>query len=116
VANEIGWVGFPALSPTDLCFFSGRISAYIEAQRAYLVDGVAINGVSGGPAFWPAEKDAPHVIGVVSAYAPNRAQGETLPGLSIIRDVQQLQSLVKKFRTMDEAKEQATSPTAQQAE
>src|SRR5205085_5633063 len=27
VGVEIGWLGFPALT-TDLCFFSGRVSAY----------------------------------------------------------------------------------------
>jgi hypothetical protein len=107
IAMEIAWIGFPAISPDDLCLFSGRISAFIEAQRAYLVDGVAINGVSGGPAFWPGTESTKetHVIGVVSAYAPNRATGEPLPGLSIIRDVTQLQSVIKKFRSLDEAKE-----------
>ena len=51
VGREIGWVGFPALSPNDMCFFTGRVSAFLEDQTAYLVDGVVINGVSGGPAF-----------------------------------------------------------------
>src|SRR5262249_62208479 len=48
---EVGWLGYPAVAGANLCFFSGHISAYIESESAYLVDGVAINGVSGGPAF-----------------------------------------------------------------
>jgi hypothetical protein len=45
------------------------------------------------------------VIGVVSAYIANRATGEALPGLCVIRDVKQLQDLLKRFKSMDEAKE-----------
>jgi hypothetical protein len=45
---EVGWVGFPAVEPNTLCFFSGNISARISNDSAYLIDGVAINGVSGG--------------------------------------------------------------------
>jgi len=112
ITAEIGWIGFPAVSPNDLCFFSGRISAWIESQSAYLVDGVAINGVSGGPAFWPANASITHIIGVVSAYAPNRAMGETLPGLSIIRHVRQFQSLIKTFRSMDEAKKKESAQSS----
>ncbi len=51
VGNKIGWLGFPAIQGANLCFFSGDISAWLQSQMAYLVDGVAINGVSGGPAF-----------------------------------------------------------------
>jgi hypothetical protein len=46
IGNEIGWVGFPAIAQDHLCFFSGRASAWVENRQAYLVDGVAINGVS----------------------------------------------------------------------
>lgn len=45
---EIGWLGFPAIYKAGLCFFSGRISNYAEEDGKYFVDGVAINGVSGG--------------------------------------------------------------------
>lgn len=51
VGTEIGWLGFPAIPSANLCFFAGNVSAWIQDQGAYLVDGVAINGVSGGPAF-----------------------------------------------------------------
>ena len=77
VGNEIGWLGFPAIPTASLCFFTGIVSAWVPSQNAYLVDGVAINGVSGGPAFHLLEGDEPVVvIGVVSAYVPNRATGE----------------------------------------
>ena len=103
IGVEIGWLGFPAVSPFNLCFFSGRVSARIEAS-AYLVDGVAINGVSGGPAFLLRGKDV-IVMGIVSAYIPNRVTGEALPGLAVIRDVSQFQQLAKTFKTVDDAQQ-----------
>ncbi|MFH1069205.1 MAG: trypsin-like peptidase domain-containing protein [Candidatus Glassbacteria bacterium] len=105
VGNEIAWLGFPAIPAANLCFFTGHVSAWINAQSAYLVDGVAINGVSGGPAFlWQEGKPAFVVVmGVVSAYVPNRATGEVLPGLSIVRDVAQFQELAPTFASLDQA-------------
>ena len=104
---EIGWLGFPAIPRANLCFFSGRISAWIEPENAYLVDGVAINGVSGGPAFIIGDM----LIGVVSSYIPNRATGEPLPGLAVVRGVNQYHELAQEFETMDQAKAQETPPT-----
>jgi hypothetical protein len=75
---EIGWLGFPGIAETELCFFHGFISGHLDSPPTYLVDGVAINGVSGGPAF----DNRAHVIGLVSSYRPNRIdQHTTLPGL-----------------------------------
>lgn len=107
VGNKIGWLGFPAIPAASLCFFSGDISAWLQTQTAYLVDGVAINGVSGGPAFHIFQPDPPLVIivGVVSAYMPNRATGEVLPGLSVVRDVSQFHELVPTFASLDQARE-----------
>jgi len=31
---EIGWLGYPALSPRDLCFFHGRVGAHIDNESA----------------------------------------------------------------------------------
>ena len=45
-------IGFPTIEPYKLCFFSGSISAGRDDDSAYLIDGVAINGVSGGPVFY----------------------------------------------------------------
>lgn len=110
VGNALGWLGFPAISSANLCFFTGRVSAWVESNGAYLVDGVAINGVSGGPAF-TILGESMFIMGVVSAYIPNRATGETLPGLGIVRDVVQLQSLIEPIRSLDEAKaEESESP------
>ncbi|MBN1764150.1 MAG: trypsin-like peptidase domain-containing protein [Sedimentisphaerales bacterium] len=75
---QISWVGFPGIVKTDLCFFSGHVSGYINEPPTYLIDGVAINGVSGGPAF----DNRAHIIGLVSAYIPNKVdETTTLPGL-----------------------------------
>lgn len=75
---DIGWLGFPGLFESELCFFHGHISGYLNDTPTYLVDGVAVNGVSGGPAF----DNRAHLIGLVSAYIPNRVDAQTtLPGL-----------------------------------
>ena len=114
VGNEIGWLGFPAIPTANLCFFAGTISAWVENQSAYLVDGVAINGVSGGPAFHVLDAANKQVIvmGVVSAYVPNRATGEVLPGLSVVRHVEQFHELAPTFASLDQAKE--AEPPAEQ--
>jgi len=106
---EIGWLGFPAVATAELCFFSGRISAYLRRDETYLVDGVAINGVSGGPAF-QLQSRGTRIIGVISAYIPNRATGEVLPGVSVVRDVTEFQEVAKSFKDLDEAKAQETPP------
>jgi hypothetical protein len=110
VGNDVGWVGFPAVASTTLCFFQGRVSAWLKIEQSYLIDGVAINGVSGGPAFHLAE-DLPLMVGVVSAYMPNRATGETLPGVAVVRDVTQFHNLTPTFASLDEAKTQESPPS-----
>ena len=106
VGNEIGWVGFPSVSPKNLCFFSGKISSWLEESKIYLVDGVAINGVSGGPTFYIDAKGI-KLIGSVSAYLPNRV-GAT-PGLSIISSVGHFQAVIKTIKDLDEAKKKKKS-------
>lgn len=115
VGSEIGWLGYPAVASSQLCFFGGKISAVLQNQDSYLVDGVVINGVSGGPAFTTlvgSEGNPITIMGVVSAYAPNRATGETLPGLGVVRNVSQFQNLVPTIASFDKAKEQETKPAA----
>lgn len=110
VGVEIGWVGFPAVSPQNLCFFTGINSCWLEELRIYLVDGVAISGVSGGPAFYaPAKEKGIKVIGSVSAYLPNRA-GST-PGLAMVSDVEQLHRVIKTIKNWEEAKKKETPPS-----
>jgi len=106
---DIGWLGFPAIPWASLCFFSGHISAYLDNEAAYLVDGVAINGVSGGPAFYLIS-DSAELIGVVSAYIPNRATGDILPGVALVRDVNRFHDLAEGVRTLDEAQAQQSPP------
>jgi len=107
VGTKVGWLGFPAIPDANLCFFEGSVSAWLETQTAYLIDGVAINGVSGGPAFHIRDGDHPAVviIGVVSAYVPNRATGEVLPGLSVVQDVSHFHELAPTFASLDQARE-----------
>lgn len=103
---EVGWCGFPATYPSTLGFFTGRISAWVDTELSYLVDGVAINGVSGGPAFLPIiMKGNTLVLGVVSAYIPNRATGEALPGVSVIRSVNIVGEIVQKAAKKVQEKE-----------
>ncbi len=78
---EVGWLGFPGFVGPELCFFRGVISGYVIDPPAYLVDGVAIKGVSGGPVF----NNRAHIIGFVSSYIPSRVDSATtLPGLMTV--------------------------------
>lgn len=81
---DVGWLGFPGLAQGELCFFHGFISGYLNDPPTYLVDGVAVNGVSGGPAF----DNRAHLIGMVSSYLPNRVDKQTtLPGLLAVTPI-----------------------------
>ncbi len=106
---EVGWVGFPAVSPNNLCFFGGCVSVYRAEEEDYLVDGIAINGVSGGPAFVTNLEGGIDLAGVISAYMPNLATGEVLPGLSVASDITQLQTIVSAMDSFDEAKQKESS-------
>lgn len=106
IGADVGWLGFPAVAPWDLCFFSGTISARQEWRHAYLIDGVAINGVSGGPVLYSTETDGVQIVGTISAYVSNRATGETLPGLSIARDVSHFHDTIKEIKSLDDARRQ----------
>ena len=108
VGEELGWAGFPVVASQNLCFFTGRISCWLEKSRTYLVDGVAINGVSGGPAFHVTAKGM-KIIGSVSAYLPNRS-GST-PGLAMISDVDQYLDVIKTIKDWEEAKKRETPPS-----
>lgn len=107
IGTEVGWLGFPAIESWTLCFFSGNISAWRNDRKAYLIDGVAINGVSGGPVIYPNEvvKDS-QIVGIISAYRANRVTGETLPGLSIAQDVSHFHDVINRIRSIDEAQKQ----------
>lgn len=103
IGSDVGWLGFPAIEPYTLCFFSGNVSASRQDLNSYLIDGVAINGVSGGPVIYSTATDGVQFVGVVTAYRANRAYGESLPGLSIAQDVSHFHGVVQQIRTIDEA-------------
>jgi hypothetical protein len=104
IGIEVGWLGYPAIGPQILCFFSGTISALYEARKAYLIDGVAINGISGGPVVYPTATEGVQIVGTIAAYMANRATGEALPGLSVAQDVSHFHKIATQIKSFDEAK------------
>ena len=98
---EIGWLGYPNISGLNgvACFSHGYISAYLKKEEAYLVDGVSIHGMSGGPAF-VCENDGTIVLaGVVTNYLANRRpDGKVLPGMAMFRTIQQIQKYYSNFK------------------
>lgn len=102
IGNEVGWLGFPRIEPDTLCFFSGTISA-VQNKR-YLIDGVAIHGVSGGPVVYVTPTDGIQIIGIVSAYMANRISGDALPGLLYAQDVSYFHETIEAIKTIDEGR------------
>lgn len=104
IGMNIGWLGFPGIDSETLCFFSGSISAHKQKQKyaSYLIDGVAINGVSGGPVFFSSETAGVQVVGTVSGYMPNRATGDSLPGLLVAQDVSHFHEVARFIKSVDE--------------
>jgi hypothetical protein len=103
IGNEVSWLGFPAIEPYTLCFFSGNISAWQDLRKAYLIDGVAINGVSGGPVTYSQGTDNVKIVGIVSAYRANRVTGDTLPGLLYAQDVSHFHDVIRQIQSLDDA-------------
>ncbi|HJY98607.1 MAG TPA: serine protease [Patescibacteria group bacterium] len=106
--SEIGWCGFPSVYSSELCFFEGYVSSYLKDKKSYLIDGVGINGVSGGPAFI-VRKDNKQVMvcGVISSYLPNRLKGEALPGLCYVSSVEPYLKMIKSLQSLEEAEKKA---------
>jgi len=108
VGTQVGWIGFPVLEPDTPCFFSGMISA--RKNNAYLIDGVAINGVSGGPVLYMDEDEAVSVVGTVSAYRMNKASGDNLPGLLIAQDLSLFHDVITHIQIGQEGTSQPGMP------
>jgi len=107
IGVEVGWLGFPAIERFRCCFFSGNVSANDDSRKGYLIDGVAINGVSGGPVIYNTATDGAAIVGVMTEYRANRRGGEALPGLSFAQDVSHFHAVITEARSIDEAKEKA---------
>ena len=106
IGSQVGWLGYPNTNADTLCFFAGNVSARNVAQRSYLIDGVAIHGVSGGPVFHLSQSTALEVIGVMVAYHANLATGAPLPGLSRAQDVSHFHDVIQQIKSIDEANAQ----------
>lgn len=115
IGVEVGWLGYPAIEAWTLCFFSGNVSARRDDLKAYLIDGVAINGVSGGPVIYSTVTDGVQFVGVMTAYRVNRATGGQLPGLSFAQDVSHFHGVIQHIRSIDEANRKKRELEAAQA-
>jgi hypothetical protein len=104
IGTAVAWAGYPAIADPHLCLFTGTIAAFVSDGDSYLIDGVAINGVSGGPVFASQAKGVVELIGSVSAYISNWQRGETLPGLLRAQDLTPLQTTIKALHSIDEAR------------
>jgi hypothetical protein len=102
IGVEVGWLGYPSVTET-LCFFSGSVSAFQDWRHAYLIDGVAITGVSGGPVLYSHPTEGVQIVGSITAYMSNRARGEAT-GLSVAQDVSHFHEVAANIKSMDEAR------------
>ncbi len=100
VGVDVAWLGYPGIAPNTLCFFSGNVSA--RRPRAYLIDGVSVPGVSGGPVFYCSVEGEPTLVGSISGYlSPERA----VLGLCVAHDVSHLQKTLETIKNQQEAEE-----------
>jgi hypothetical protein len=112
IGVEVGWIGYPSISRYTQCFFSGKVSAVQDFRHGYLIDGVAINGVSGGPVLYSSNTEGVQIVGLLTAYMVNRATGEALPGLSVAQDVSHLHEAASRVKNVDEAKRKGRADSA----
>jgi len=105
IGIEVGWTGYPAIASPQLCLFTGRISAIVRDEDSYLIDGVAIHGVSGGPVFACLADDRPQLLGTISAYMPNRIRGEVFPGLLRSQGVGAFHEAIATLTSIEDARE-----------
>jgi hypothetical protein len=101
IGVDVAWLGYPDLEPNALCFFAGTVSHHLAARNAYLIDGVALSGVSGGPVIHLPSPGAVQIIGSVSAYY--HANRSSLPGLLVAQGVSHFHGVAERVRSIDEA-------------
>ena len=97
---ELGWLGYPCLevAKDNVCFLHGWVSAYLEKEESYLVDGSSIHGVSGGPVFCCDDAGSVVLAGIVTNYFPNEVGNQytgkqAWPGLAMFRTINPLMKL-----------------------
>lgn len=100
------WLGFPNITPNVLCIFSGIISSIVTlGGDLYIIDGVSIHGVSGGPVVVLTD-DGYKVIGIVTGYRPNVVnENNVLPGLMYSRDVSHFLNVLRDINSFEEINE-----------
>ncbi|HVT73853.1 MAG TPA: serine protease [Lacunisphaera sp.] len=104
VGWDLAWAGYPGICPSKVCLFQGSVSCFDTEEDYYLIDGVAISGVSGGPVFARNKENGAELIGIVSEYW---SRAGSTPGLLKAHDVSDLHDVVEKFKNIDDAKTQA---------
>lgn len=115
--TEFGWLGWPGLAIANqtVCFCRGVVSAYLQKEDAYLVDGSSIHGNSGGPVFCCETNNKVFLAGIVTNYYPdevpvnNGSTPQAWPGLAMFRTVNPLLALYEK---MNKSSQQKLSPIA----
>lgn len=115
IGSKIGWLGYPGLIDPNIVqpsFFSGVVSnIFTHPLNQYVIDGVSIHGVSGGPVFYLSEngKDS-FIIGSISSYHVNRVpvggNMESWPGLLLSHNVSAFKPVIEHLETLEEAKNQ----------
>lgn len=115
IGSKVGWLGYPSLINASIIqpsFFSGVISnIFPHPLNQYVIDGVSIHGVSGGPVFYLSDncRDC-FIIGSISSYHVNRVPVgnnlESWPGLLISHNVSVFKPVIEHLKTLEEAKNQ----------
>ena len=109
IGVEVGWLGFPAITEKTLCFFSGSVSAIQEKRGAYLIDGVAIPGVSGGPVLYADPTEGVQIVGFITAYWAKKEQ----LGLSVAQDVSHSHSIAEVIKRIEARRKEEKSEKSQ---
>lgn len=115
IGSKIGWLGYPNLIDPSIVrpsFFSGVISnVFSSPLNQYVIDGVSIHGVSGGPVFYLSNNCSDSfIIGSISSYHVNRVPVgnniESWPGLLISHNVSVFKPVIEHLKTLEDAKNQ----------
>lgn len=108
IGAEVGWLGYPILihhTRLQPSFFSGIISNVFTELAQFMIDGVSIHGVSGGPVFCCVSDKEPRVIGTISSYFANRVQVangvEAWPGLALSHDFSVFQPVINDLESLN---------------